>query len=227
MKKLLLISLLVLFIQVTFGQTKTITGTVKNKADGFPIPGVSVVIQGTTHGTTTDFDGNFSISVAQGQSLSFSYMGSETQVVKIEGQQKLNISLAATTAKLDEVVVVGFSSQKKANVTGAVAKVDVKKALGSIPITDITKGLQGTTPGLNITYNSGNIGKQSNVNIRGAGTIVNGVATGSPLILVDGVPGDLSMLNSEDVESMSVLKDAASASIYGARACFWSYLNYY
>lgn len=147
-------------------------------------------------------------------------MGFETQVVKVEGQQKLSISLAATAAKLDEVVVVGFASQKKANLTGAVAKVDVKKALGSIPITDITKGLQGTTPGLNITYNSGNISKGSKVNIRGAGTIVNGEVSGSPLILVDGVPGDLSLLNAEDVESMSVLKDAASASIYGARAAF-------
>ena len=220
MKKLLFITVLVLCIQTAFGQAKTVTGTVKNKADGFPIPGVSVMIQGTSNGTTTDFDGNFSISVASGRSLSFSYMGFETQVVKVEGQQKLSISLAATAAKLDEVVVVGFSSQKKANLTGAVAKVDVKKALGSIPVTDITKGLQGTTPGLNITYNSGSIGKQSKINIRGAGTIVNGEVSGSPLILVDGVPGDLSLLNAEDVESMSVLKDAASASIYGARAAF-------
>lgn len=127
MKKLLFITVLFLCIQTAFGQAKTVTGTVKNKADGFPIPGVSVMIQGTSNGTTTDFDGNFSISVASGRSLSFSYMGFETQTVKVEGQQKLNISLAATAAKLDEVVVVGFASQKKANLTGAVAKVDVKK----------------------------------------------------------------------------------------------------
>lgn len=148
MKKLILISLLVLFIQASFGQTKTITGTVKNKADGFPIPGVGILIQGTKNGTSTDFDGNFSISAASGRSLVFSYLGFETQIIKIEDQQKINVELAETTSKLDEVVIVGFSSQKKTNLTGAVAKVDVKKALGSIPVTDITRGLQGTTPGL-------------------------------------------------------------------------------
>ncbi len=101
MKKLFLISLLVLFIQVTFGQTKTITGTVKSKSDGFPIPGVSILIQGTKTGPTTDFDGNYSIPASPGQSLVFSYMGSETQVVKIDGQQKINVSLAESTSKLD------------------------------------------------------------------------------------------------------------------------------
>jgi len=220
MKKLLFISVLFLCIQAAFGQAKTVTGTVKSKADGIPIPGVSVVIQGTNNGTTTDFDGHYSISVAPGRTLNFSYMGYETQSIKVESQQKIDVGLSESTSKLDEVVVVGFASQKKANLTGAVAKVDVKKALGSVPITDITRGLQGTTPGLNITFNSGNISKGSNVNIRGAGTIINGEAKGSPLILVDGVPGELSMLNAEDVESMSVLKDAASASIYGARAAF-------
>ncbi|HMR15186.1 MAG TPA: SusC/RagA family TonB-linked outer membrane protein, partial [Mariniflexile sp.] len=150
----------------------------------------------------------------------FSYIGYETVQIKIEGQQLINVDLAEDTSKLDEVVVVGFASQRKANLTGAVAKVDVERALGSKPLTDLSKGLQGTTAGLNITFNSGNIGRSSNINIRGAGTIVNGVATGSPLVLVDGVPSDMSLINPEDVASMSVLKDAASASIYGARAAF-------
>ena len=168
MKKLFLISLLVLFIQVTFGQTKTITGTVKNKADGIPIPGVSVLIQGTANGSSTDFDGNYSIAVSSGQSLSFSYMGFETKVIKFEGQQKLNVDLSESTSKLDEVVVVGFSSQKKANLTGAVSSIDVSKTLGSRPLTDVSKALQGTTPGVNISFNSGNINRAANINIRGA-----------------------------------------------------------
>ena len=220
MKKFLLFSLLVLFFQITFGQTKTITGTVKNKADGIPIPGVNVVIKGTTKGSTTNFDGNYSIAASSGETLVFSYIGYETVQIKVEGQQLINVDLAEDTSKLDEVVVVGFASQRKANLTGAVAKVDVERALGSKPLTDLSKGLQGTTAGLNITFNSGNIGRSSNINIRGAGTIVNGVATGSPLVLVDGVPSDMSLINPEDVASMSVLKDAASASIYGARAAF-------
>lgn len=220
MKKLFLISFLFLCAQVTFAQTKTITGTVQSKVDGLPIPGATVLIKGTTTAASTDFDGKYSIAVSAGQILVFSYVGLESTEITVNDQQVINANLAEGTMNLDEVVIVGFSSQKKANLTGAVAKVDVDKALGSIPITDVTKGLQGTTPGLNISFSSGNIGKTSSINIRGAGTIVNGVATGSPLVLVDGVPGDLSLLNPEDVATMSVLKDAASASIYGARAAF-------
>ncbi|MGE8341174.1 MAG: SusC/RagA family TonB-linked outer membrane protein [Flavobacterium sp.] len=217
MKKLLFISVLFLCIQAAFGQAKTVTGTVKSKADGIPIPGVSVVIQGTNNGTTTDFDGNYSISVAPGRTLSFSYMGYETQSIKVESQQKINVGLIESTSKLDEVVVVGFASQKKTNLTGAVANIDVAKTIGSRPLTDVSKALQGTTPGVNINFNSGNINRAAKINIRGAGTI-NG--SDDPLILVDGVPTDLSLINPNDIATMSVLKDAASASIYGARAAF-------
>ncbi|WP_125720045.1 SusC/RagA family TonB-linked outer membrane protein [Flavobacterium ustbae] len=217
MKKLLFISVLFLCIQTAFGQAKTVTGTVKSKADGIPIPGVSVVIQGTTNGTTTDFDGNYSISVAPAQTLSFSYMGYETQSIKVESQQKINVGLSESTSKLDEVVVVGFASQKKTNLTGAVANIDVAKTIGNRPLTDVSKALQGTTPGVNVAFNSGNINRAANINIRGAGTI-NG--SDAPLILVDGVPTDLSLINPNDIATMSVLKDAASASIYGARAAF-------
>ena len=217
MKKLFLVSLLVLFVQVTFGQNKTITGTVKNKADGIPIPGASVLIKGTTNGSTTDFDGNYSIAASSGQTLSFSYIGFETKEIKVTGQQTLNIELSENALKLDEVVIVGFASQKKANLTGAVASIDVSKTLGSRPLTDISKALQGTTPGVNVSFNSGNINRSANLNIRGSGT-VNG--SDSPLVLVDGVPTDLALINPNDVATMSVLKDAASASIYGARAAF-------
>lgn len=217
MKKLLLISLLVLFVQTTFAQTKTITGTTKNKADGIPIPGVSVLIKGTNNGSSTDFDGNYSISATNGQTLVFSYMGYETVEIKITDQQKVNVDLSESTSKLDEVVVVGFSSQKKGNLTGAVASIDVAKTIGNRPLTDVSKALQGTTPGVNVSFNSGNINRPANLNIRGSGTI-NG--SDAPLVLVDGVPTDLSLINPNDVATMTVLKDAASASIYGARAAF-------
>lgn len=217
MKRFLLSSLLVLFIQVTFGQTKTINGTVKNKADGIPIPGVTVLIKGTTNGSTTDFDGKYSIAIAPGAILTFSYIGYETKQIKIDGQQIVNINLEETTSKLDEVVIVGFASQKKTNLTGAVASIDVAKTIGSRPLTDISKALQGTTPGVNVSFNSGNINRAANLNIRGSGT-VNG--SDAPLVLVDGVPTDLSLINPNDVATMSVLKDAASAAIYGARAAF-------
>ncbi len=220
MKKLFLISLLLLFVQVVFAQTKTISGTVTNKVDGIPIPGATVLIKGTTESTSTDFDGRYTIKAAAGQILSFSYVGFATREVAVSTQQIINADLSESAMNLDEVVVVGFASQKKVNLTGAVAKVDVDRALGSKPISDISKGLQGTTPGLNVSFNSGNIGRSSDINIRGAGTIINGKAAGTPLVLVDGVPSDMSLINPEDVASMSILKDAASASIYGARAAF-------
>ncbi|TDE49088.1 SusC/RagA family TonB-linked outer membrane protein [Flavobacterium sp. GT3P67] len=217
MKKFFFISLLFLFVQVTFGQTKTITGTVKNKVDGIPIPGVTVLIRGTANSSATDFDGNYSIAVSSGQTLSFSYIGFETKEIKIAGEQTLNVELSESSLKLDEVVVVGFASQKKANLTGAVASIDISKTIGSRPLTDISRALQGTTPGVNVSFNSGNINRSANLNIRGSGT-VNG--SDSPLVLVDGVPTDLALINPNDVATMSVLKDAASASIYGARAAF-------
>jgi TonB-linked SusC/RagA family outer membrane protein len=220
MKKTFLITLLMfLFVQTFFAQVKSITGIVISKKDGVPISGVTVTVKETAKSRLTDFDGKYTIEASLNETLSFSCVGFVSKEVKVTGMS-MDVSLEESVENLKEIVVVGFASQKKANLTGAVAKVDVAKALGSIPVTDISKGLQGTTPGLNITFNSGNIGKSSNINIRGAGTIVNGTVTGSPLILVDGVPSSLSIINPEDVESMSVLKDAASASIYGARAAF-------
>jgi len=201
-----------------FSQDITVKGRVSDPS-GNSLPGVNVLVKGTKNGSSTGGDGTYSIKAPKGAVLEFTFIGFETKDVKIAGTT-LDVVLNEGSQSLKEVVVVGFGSQRKANLTGAVAKVDVSKALGSIPVTDISKGLQGTTPGLNITFNSGNIGKSSNINIRGAGTIVNGAVSGSPLILVDGMPSSLSLINPEDVESMSVLKDAASASIYGARAAF-------
>lgn len=217
-KKYLILLLFFVGIITTYSQNITVKGKISD-SNGISLPGVNIVVKGTKNSTSTGMDGDYTIIAPNGAVLEFSFIGFESKEIKVTGSS-LNIVLNESSQNLDEVVVVGFSSQKKANLTGAVAKVNVERVLGSRPVTDISKSLQGTTPGLNISFNSGNIGKSSNINIRGAGTIVNGVVTGSPLILVDGVPSDMSLLNPEDVASMSVLKDAASASIYGARAAF-------
>ncbi len=217
-KKYVILLLFFVGISMTYSQNSTVNGKVTD-SKGISLPGVNILVKGTKISSSTGMDGDFNFKAPAESVLVISFVGFDTREVKFTGTA-LTVVLNESSQKLDEVVVVGFASQKKANLTGAVAKVDVDRVLGSRPLTDVSKALQGTTPGLNISFNSGNIGKTSNINIRGAGTIVNGVVTGSPLILVDGVPSDMSLLNPEDIATMSVLKDAASASIYGARAAF-------
>lgn len=164
----------------------------------------------------TDIDGKFTISVKSGSSLEVSCIGYET--VSVAASENLSVTLREDTQFLDEVVVVGFGTQKKVNMTGSVAAVDVDKAFGSKPITDVSKGLQGVVPGLSITYNSNDLNASPTMKIRGTGSI-NGDNT--PLILLDGVEvPDLSFVNPDNIKSISVLKDAASASIYGSRAAW-------
>lgn len=164
----------------------------------------------------TDIDGKFTISVKSGSSLEVSCIGYET--VSVAASENLSVTLKEDTQFLDEVVVVGFGTQKKVNMTGSVAAVDVDKAFGSKPITDVSKGLQGVVPGLSITYNSNDLNASPTMKIRGTGSI-NGDNT--PLILLDGVEvPDLSFVNPDNIKSISVLKDAASASIYGSRAAW-------
>lgn len=184
-----------------------------------PIVGANITIKGTNKSVTTDFDGRFELKAEKGQVLIVSMMGYTKKEVQVTGDN-IEVVLVGETQNLSEVVVVGFGKQKKVNLTGAVASVNVERNLVGRPVTDISRSLQGTTPGLNITQSTGNIGRGTSINIRGAGTIVNGAVSGSPLVLIDGIPGDISLLNPEDVASLSVLKDAASASIYGARAAF-------
>jgi TonB-linked SusC/RagA family outer membrane protein len=217
-KKHLILLLFFVGMLTSYSQNLTVKGKVSD-SNGNRLPGVNILVKGTKNGSSTGGDGSYSIKAQKGDVLEISYIGFETKEVKIT-DATLDVVLSEGSQSLKEVVVVGFGTQKKANLTGAVAKVDVLKALGSIPVTDLSRGLQGTTPGLNISLNSGNIGKSAKINIRGAGTIINGSTSGSPLVLVDGVPSDMSLINPEDVESMSILKDAASASIYGARAAF-------
>ena len=196
-------------------QDGKVTGTVED--DLGPVPGASVVVKGTTNGNITDMDGNFTLEgVKNGDIIQISFIGYTTQEITYTGQSTLHIKLAEDTQKLEEVVVVGYGVQKKVNLTGAVGIAD-GDILEDRPIGNIAQGLQGVVPNLNIDFSSGDPTASTTFNVRGA-TSLNG---GSALLLVDGVEtADLSLLNPQDIESVSVLKDAASASIYGARAAF-------
>lgn len=205
----------------TFAQTQEVSGQVLDE-EGLPVPGVSVYVKDTSNGTTTDFDGEFRIDVAQVQrpTLVFSYVGFETQEIEVGGETRLDVTLQSDVENLDEVVVVGYGSQRRANLTGAVSTIDTK-VLESRPITDVARGLQGTTPGLTITSPSGQIGENPSIRLRGAvGTLGTGGGA-EPLILVDNVEvPNLQSVNPQDIEDISVLKDAASTSIYGSRGAW-------
>ncbi len=218
-KRLLMLMLsLVFLLGNVIAQQKIVTGKVTGAEDGLPLPGVSVKVKGTNQGVITDVNGSFGIRVEKGQTLVFSFIGSVTQEKTVVDQNTINVKLRSDAKSLDEVVVVGYGTQKKANLTGAVSTVDVAKTFENKPINDPAKALQGTVPGLTITYGNGGLTSAPSIRIRGVGSI-NG--TSSPLILVDNVEtSDLSVINPNDIESISVLKDAASTSIYGARAAF-------
>lgn len=191
------------------------TGTVVD-AKGQPIVGATVVVKGTTNGTMTGDKGDFFIVTPSDATLTVTCIGFKSAEVK--AGSNLRIVLEEDTEFLDEVVVVGFGTQKKINLTGAVTSVDVDKTFGSKPVTDITKGLQGTVPGLSIVYSTNDLTAAPTVKIRGTGSI-NG--DNKPLFLLDGVEvPDLSFVNPDNIKSISVLKDAASASIYGSRAAW-------
>ena len=200
---------------VASNATTIVKGTVVDE-NGEPIIGASIQEVGTTRGTTTNVKGEFSLKAGVGAKLQVSYVGYKTENVKAADGMK--VTLATDNALLDEVVVVGYGQQKKVNLTGAVSNVDLEKTLTARPEQDVTKALQGAIPGLTILTTSGDINEEATMKIRGIGSL-NG--TGSPLIVVDGVPTEnLSMVNGNDIASISVLKDAASSSIYGSRAAF-------
>ncbi len=194
-------------------QTSTVSGVVTSAADGMPLIGVSVQIKGTTNGSITDLDGNYTVSVKSGQTLVFSYIGFVTQEIAFTGQKTLNVVLKEDSETLDEVVVVGYGVQKKKLVTGATAQVKGED-LAKLNTTSPLQAMQGQMPGINISSTSGQPGEGMKVSIRGLGTVGNA----EPLYLIDGVGGDISTLNPADIESIDVLKDAASAAIYGAQA---------
>ena len=189
-------------------------------ANGEPIIGASIMVKGTSNGTISDVDGHFTLNVAQGATLQISFVGYQTQEVRVTSGKLIRVVLPEDTELLDEIVVVGYGTQKKANLTGAVSTVDVNKTLDAKPQMDVAKALQGVVPGLTVLNTQGGINEQPKLTIRGVGTLSND-ATSDPLIIVDGVPlDDLSLINPQDIDNISVLKDAASTSIYGSRAAF-------
>lgn len=191
----------------------TVSGVVTSAADQLPLIGVSVQVKGTSNGSITDLDGNYSVSVASGQTLVFSYIGFKTQEIQITNQKTLNVVMEEDSETLDEVVVVGYGVQKKKLVTGATVQVK-GETLAKMNTNSPLQAMQGQTPGVNISSTSGQPGESMKVSIRGLGTVGNA----EPLYLIDGVGGDISTLNPADIESIDVLKDAASAAIYGAQA---------
>lgn len=200
-------------LQANPSQSKTIKGVVKSSTDNEPLIGVSVQVKGTSIGSITDIDGNYSVSGQEGQTLVFSYIGYKPQEIRITTSNVINVFLKEDTEVLDEVVVVGYGVQKKKLVTGATVQVkgdNIAKLNTNNPL----QAMQGQSPGVNITSTSGQPGADMKVTIRGLGTVGNS----QPLYLIDGVGGDITTLNPADIASIDILKDAASAAIYGAQS---------
>ncbi|WP_299781603.1 TonB-dependent receptor [uncultured Formosa sp.] len=197
------------FITFASAQNIDVTGSVQDET-GFPIPGANIIIKNTTIGTTSDFDGNFTLKgVEVGSTISISYIGYVTKDLVISDNSELNIQLGEDLAQLDEVIVVGYGTQKKNDVTGAVAVVSSETIEALKPI-DATQALQGTTAGVSVTAPSGSPGGGYNILIRG----VSSNGDNEPLVIIDGYKGDLNTINPSDIETFSILKDAQAA-IYG------------
>lgn len=221
MKKVIknLLVLLILGLACSLhAQQKMVTGIIVDAETGIPIPGASILVKGTTTGTESDFDGKFSLSAETNASLMVSFLGYSTVEVSISGQSDFEIQLTGAASELDEVVVIGYGTQKKINVTGAVDVVS-NEVFKNRAAPSVGALLQGQSPNLNIsvTASGGEPGAGNNFNVRGFGTLS---GRGAPLILVDGVEMNTNNLDPESIESVSILKDAASAAIYGSRAPF-------
>lgn len=198
---------------------KKITGKVTDQ-NGEAVIGASVVEKGTTNGIMTDIDGNFTLEVGDAAVVQISYIGYRTKEVSVTGKNHFLVQLLEDMQALDEVVVVGFGTQKKVNLTGAVSMVD-SEVLESRPVQNVSQALQGVVPGLNFSVNKtgGELNNNLEMDIRGGGTIGEG-SKSAPLVLIDGIEGDMNSINPNDIKSISVLKDASSSAIYGSRAAF-------
>lgn len=192
-----------------------VTGRVVDET-GVPLIGVSVIVKGTTVGVSTDINGDFAIEASEASTLQFSYVGYSPQETKVGNRTFIDVILANNQTAIDEIVVVGYGTQKKVNLTGAVAVVD-QKVMESRPLSRASQLLQGAVPNVNITYGSGQPTAGAKINIRGVNSIS---GNAEPLILIDGIEGNMDLINPNDIESISVLKDASSAAVYGARAAY-------
>ncbi|MDD2527417.1 MAG: TonB-dependent receptor [Lentimicrobiaceae bacterium] len=213
MKKIITIIIFLGCFAFSFAQQRTITGTVTDET-GATLPGVTVLLKGTTTGTITDLQGKYSLTVGDG-TLVFSYMGFETQEITIGAQTRIDVQLMEDRKLLEEVVVIGYGTQKKKDITTSVAVVD-DKALKDRPIVTVAQALQGKAAGVQVTQPSGKPGSGLAVRVRGATSVIAG---NEPAYIVDGIQtSDINGLNPNDIESMTVLKDASAAAIYGASA---------
>jgi TonB-linked SusC/RagA family outer membrane protein len=214
--KLILVVMLVFNITLFAQGSRQLKGVIVSAADDIPIPGVNVIVKNTSKGASTDFDGAFQIEVKENDVLQISYVGFVSQTIIITNQTSLNISLEEDLAKLDEVVVIGYGTQKKSHVTGAVSKV-VNESLDQIAVSRVDDALIGQVSGVNIQATDGEAGAAPTITIRGVGSMA---GDSTPLIVVDGIivsSSFLGSLNMNDVESFEILKDAASSSIYGSK----------
>lgn len=217
--RIFLTGLLMMLCATVSAQDIKVIGVIKDTS-GEPAIGATIRVKGSKSGTVTDIDGNYSIMCAPNATLEVNYIGYEPQVISVNGRRTINVTLKSLTTDLTEVVVVGYGTQKKVNVTGAVSMVG-GEALENRPVANVTQALQGTVPGLNFSANNsgGELNNSMGIRIRGIGSISEG-SSDSPLVLIDGIEGNLNSINPNDIENISVLKDAASASIYGTRAAF-------
>lgn len=198
----------------SYAQEKNVTGTVKDVSN-IPLPGVNVLIKNTTRGAQTDFDGNFSISAKPGEVLVISFVGMKTTEITIDAKSSYNVVLQEDTAQLDEVVVVGYGTQKKSDVTGALVSVNAED-LTARPVNNAIEAIQGKAAGVDITSNE-RPGQVGSITIRGVRSLS---ASNSPLYVLDGIPlitGGIDNINPQDIESIDILKDASATAIYGSR----------
>src|SRR5690606_14870402 len=228
MKQKLLSLAFVLFCLLgqSIAQNRQVSGRVTSAADGSPVGGVSVSVVGTTTATQTDGSGSYSISVANGSVLSFSFVGFQTQRINVGNQSVVNVQLVSDTELLDEVVVTGYGTQRKSEVTGSIASISGEE-FANVSAPSLDKNLQGLAAGVQAATTSGILGQPAKVRIRGVSSIS---SSSDPLYVVDGVPfisGDqsgvffnnpLSSINPNDIESVEILKDGAATAIYGSRA---------
>lgn len=219
MKKTIAIVTLMLCAVATAMAQHTVSGTVTD-LNGEPLAGVAVMVQDSPSptGTTTDLDGTWSLSVSPDAVLEFSSLGYRPVTVNVNGRGDIDVSLEEDKEILDEVVVVGFATQKRINLTGSVSTVD-SKAFESVPVQNAVQALQGKIPGLHISSTTGQLNSKATMQVRGLATIGEG-SLAQTLVLIDGMEGDLYSINQQDIESITVLKDAAASSIYGSRAPF-------
>jgi TonB-dependent starch-binding outer membrane protein SusC len=196
-------------------QTKTITGQVVDEG-GITLPGVSVVVKGTTTGTITDIDGKYSLNVSSGaKTLVFSFVGMTTQEIVINNQSQINVTLQQSIVNLDEVIAIGYGSMERNNVTGAISSIKADEIMKA-PVPNVVEALRGQVSGVKISRGSGQPGSGVEFLIRGKKSLTSG---NEPLIVIDGVPntgGNIADINTADIATINILKDAAAASIYGA-----------